>query len=77
VTKHGKENENESIPVSKAIIYRGMPKQHKRRKCQMRNQNAPLMIHLLCCVIQKEEEGASKNDRHGRHQEDPKWIYTS
>jgi len=28
-------------------------------------------------VIQKEEEGASKNDRHGRHQEDPKWIYTS
>ena len=43
----------------------------------MRNQNAPLMVHLLCCVIQKEEEGASKNDRHGRHQEDPKWIYTS
>jgi hypothetical protein len=52
VTKHAKEYEIENIPVSKAITINyasteACQNKHKRKKCQMRNQNAPLILSVV------------------------------
>jgi len=39
---------------------------------KMSSQEWRHSTHPVCHVSQKQEEGAPKNDRHGRHQEDPK-----
>lgn len=67
-----------NIPGSKANIVnyastKACQKKHNRKKkIQSGMESWRHTTRPVCHVSQKQEEGAPKNDRHGRHQENPK-----